>query len=222
MNVSPESRADRVAGADDAAHPLADLAQQPVAGGVAQAVVDLPEGVEVDGDDDEPLTLAARRSDGLGDAVAEQQLVRQPGGGVVDGPVAQLLGHPGVLEGRRADGRHGGEELLGVIGGGILGHDQPPLLGHVERHPELADRRRGRPQLGLGGQQRAGGPIRASSTSAGSIDAWAASAVRNRVSARSRSRSALKCSASTKTMPERAGTMNRPATGTTVAAMPAL
>jgi hypothetical protein len=84
--VAAEAR-DRVAVAQRHAQPRGDLLEEPVALVVAQGVVDLLEVVEVHQHHREAGPVAAGDADGLLDAVAEQDAVRQPGERVVDGLV---------------------------------------------------------------------------------------------------------------------------------------
>src|SRR6185312_3771689 len=67
-----------------------DLAQQIIAGPVPERVVDELEAIEVDHQQGELMRLPLGLGDCLGDAVLEQQAVRQPGEDVVRGEVAQL------------------------------------------------------------------------------------------------------------------------------------
>src|SRR5579863_1563977 len=87
--VSSESRS----GVDRAHHrlqALCDLAQQIVACPVSQGVVDELEPIEIDYQQGELVPLARGLSNGLIDAVFQQQAVRQPGKRVVRGEMAQL------------------------------------------------------------------------------------------------------------------------------------
>ena len=86
--VAAEAR-QRVALAQAALQPAGHLHQHLVAGGVAEAVVDRFEGVEVDVDNPEAAALAPRRGDP--DAVREQHPVGQAGERVVQGLVGEPL-----------------------------------------------------------------------------------------------------------------------------------
>src|SRR4051812_48079636 len=80
-----------VAGADAGGEALADLEQDLVAGGVAEAVVDRLEVVEVDEDDGQADVVAAHAADGVADALGEQRAVGEAGDRVVEGLVGELL-----------------------------------------------------------------------------------------------------------------------------------
>ncbi len=84
--VAAEARGG-VAGADARAQALADLEQDPVAGGVAEAVVDRLEVVEVDEDDGQADVVAAGAGDGVADALDEQRAVGEARDRVVEGLV---------------------------------------------------------------------------------------------------------------------------------------
>ena len=81
----------RVARADARLEALGDLDQHLVAGGVAEAVVDHLEVVEVHEDDGDDAVLAARARQRVADALAEQRAVGEPRDGVVERLVGQLL-----------------------------------------------------------------------------------------------------------------------------------
>ncbi len=68
-----------------------DLLQHLVAGRVAEAVVDRLEVVEVEEDHGDARVLARRAGERVVDAVGEQRSVGQPGDGVVEGLVRELL-----------------------------------------------------------------------------------------------------------------------------------
>ena len=80
-----------VGGADAGRDPLGHLEQHPVAGGVAEAVVDGLEVVEVDEHDGHADALAQRPRHGVADALVEQRAVGQVGDRVVEGLVGELL-----------------------------------------------------------------------------------------------------------------------------------
>ena len=88
--VAAEARGG-VAGADARVQALGDLEQHLVAGGVAEAVVDRLEVVEVDEDDGQARALAAGARDGVAHALDEQRAVGEVGDGVVEGLVGELL-----------------------------------------------------------------------------------------------------------------------------------
>ena len=80
----------RVAGADRVAQPVGDLDQQLVAGGVAEAVVDLLEAVEVQ-EQDRHVVGAAAAVQRLLEPLPEQRAVGQLGEAVVVRLVDQLV-----------------------------------------------------------------------------------------------------------------------------------
>ena len=88
--VAAEARGG-VAGADAGVEALGDGQQDLVAGGVAEAVVDRLEVVEVEEDDRQAGLLAARAGDRLAHALDEQRAVGQAGDGVVERLVGELL-----------------------------------------------------------------------------------------------------------------------------------
>ena len=106
--IATETRG-RVDGAHGALEAPRDLAQQIIAGPVPERVVDELEAIEVDHQHRELMRLPLGLGDGLGDAVIEQQAVRQPGEDVVRGEVAQLP--VGGLEALGAVGHHPLETL---------------------------------------------------------------------------------------------------------------
>ena len=73
-------------GAQRVAQALAADREQPVAGGVAERVVDLLEVVEVEERDHRSLAAGER----LGDPLLEQRAVREPGERVLEGEAPQL------------------------------------------------------------------------------------------------------------------------------------
>src|SRR4051812_31469403 len=101
--VAAEARG-RVAGADARGEALADLEQDLVAGGVAEAVVDRLEVVEVDEDDRQADVVAAGAGDAVAHALGEQRAVREAGDRVVEGLMGELLlerlalGHVAAVE----------------------------------------------------------------------------------------------------------------------------
>ena len=80
-----------VGGADARGQALGDLAQDLVAGGVAEAVVDRLEVVEVEEDDRDAVLLATVAGDGVAHALDEQGAVGEVGDRVVEGLVGELL-----------------------------------------------------------------------------------------------------------------------------------
>ena len=90
-NSSPPKRAAVSLGRMLRVQALGDLEQHRVAGGVAEAVVDRLEVVEVHEDDGQPRALAARARDRVADALDEQRAVGEVGDGVVEGLVGELL-----------------------------------------------------------------------------------------------------------------------------------
>src|SRR5829696_2767170 len=84
--------ADGVVLAQAAAQPSRDLAQQPVAGAVAEAVVDHLEVVEVDEEHGQAAAVPAGPGQGVPDPVVEQGPVGQVGQAVVEVLVLELGG----------------------------------------------------------------------------------------------------------------------------------
>ena len=84
--------------------------EQVVAGGVAEAVVDRLEVVEVDEQHGEAAIVARAARGGVLDPVAEQRLVGQPGERVVERLVRELLLEPAVL-GHVAEAPHPADDL---------------------------------------------------------------------------------------------------------------
>jgi hypothetical protein len=82
---------DGVPGAGGAGDPLRDAHGQPVAGGVAEAVVDRLEVVQVEEDDGHGPAVAGVQLEDVLEAVPEQRAVGQPGQRVGEGLAAQLL-----------------------------------------------------------------------------------------------------------------------------------
>ena len=80
-----------VGGADARGHALRDLEQDPVAGGVTEAVVDGLEVVEVDEQHRHPDALAQRPRDRVADALVEQRPVGEMRDRIVEGLVGELL-----------------------------------------------------------------------------------------------------------------------------------
>ena len=88
--VAAEARGG-VGGADARRHALGHLEQDPVAGRVAEAVVDGLEVVEVDEQHGHPDAVAQRPRDRVADALVEQRPVGQVGDRIVEGLVGELL-----------------------------------------------------------------------------------------------------------------------------------
>jgi hypothetical protein len=80
-----------VAGPHARVEPLRDLDEEPVAGGVAEAVVDLLEAVQVEEEDGHRGRLPLGPLEGVVDPVLEQGPVGQRGQGVVEGLVDELV-----------------------------------------------------------------------------------------------------------------------------------
>ena len=87
--IAPEA-CGRIHGANRVTEALCGLAQQFVARPVSERVVDELESVEVDHQNREFMRMPLRLNDGLGNAVIEQQAVRQAGERIVGGEMAQL------------------------------------------------------------------------------------------------------------------------------------
>ena len=90
-NSSPPKRAAVSDGPDRGRDALGDLEQQLIAGGVAEAVVDGLEVVEVEEDDRQAELLAPGAGDRVAHALVEQRAVGQVGDRVVEGLVGELL-----------------------------------------------------------------------------------------------------------------------------------
>ena len=126
----------RVLVAQGSREPLGDGEQDDVAARVAEAVVDVLEVVEVEGEDRQRaprLRLAAGQ--GVVDAVEEQLPVRQPGQGVVEGLGRQVLLQPLAL-GDVADGEHPSPDgrVVAQVDQAALHHQ---LASVAAAHPEL-------------------------------------------------------------------------------------
>ena len=80
-----------VGGADRGADPLGDGAQQPVAGGMAQRVVDVLEAVEVEQQHRDHAALAAGAGQLLAEPVVQQGAVGQAGEQIVQGQTPDHL-----------------------------------------------------------------------------------------------------------------------------------
>ena len=80
-----------VGGPDARGDALSDLEQDPVAGGVAEAVVDGLEVVEVDEQHSHPDAVAEGPRDRVADALVEQRPVGEVGDRIVEGLVGELL-----------------------------------------------------------------------------------------------------------------------------------
>ena len=87
--VSPEA-CNAIDGADGSLEPHGHLAQELIAGAVAERVVDKLEAVEIQHRHRELMRLTVRLGNRLSDAVFEQQAVGEPGERVVRGEVTQL------------------------------------------------------------------------------------------------------------------------------------
>ena len=93
---------DGVAGAQARREPLPDRDQQPVADGVADALVDDLEAVEVEHDHGDRAGLVrADAREGMGDAVRQQLAVRQAGRRVVEGAALGDVDEARVVDGDR-------------------------------------------------------------------------------------------------------------------------
>ena len=129
--------ADGVVLAQAAAQPAGDLAQQPVAGAVAEAVVDHLEVVQVDEQHGQAAAVAARPGQRVADPVVEQGPVGQVGEAVVEHLVLELGGQ-GVALGER-----GPQHTLGatqLAHGGLVLADQ---VGHADQHEQKQQRAAG-------------------------------------------------------------------------------
>ncbi len=82
---------DRVGRADGVAQAMRDLLQHRVAGGMAEAVVDRLEVVEVDEDHAHRRLLAGRAGERVADAIGEERAVGEARDGIVEGLVRELV-----------------------------------------------------------------------------------------------------------------------------------
>jgi hypothetical protein len=147
--VAAQAR-DGVAGAQRAGDPLGEGDEQLVADGVAEAVVDLLELVEVEEQQRAAvLRLAAGTPQRLLDAVNEQRPVGQPGEGVVQRLVLQPLLLDVAVGRVRQGAGHADRRAVDVARGHALGHHPAPGPVAVA-HAELAlQARRLARQVGL-------------------------------------------------------------------------
>ena len=153
--VAAEARGG-VGGTDARRDPLGHLEQHPVTGGVAEAVVDGLEVVEVDEHDGHPDPFAQRPRHRVADALVEQRAVGQVGDGVVEGLVGELLlellalGDVAAVEDDAADGlvvEQVGVQDLEVTQLAVLGLQQAlddlgtaggaGAVGQAAQHPAL-------------------------------------------------------------------------------------
>ena len=116
-----------VARAQAAREPVAHDHEQRVAGGVAEAVVDGLEVVEVDEQHRELAAVALEPGRGVVDAVAEQRLVGEPGQRVVERLVRELVLEPAML-GDVAEAPHAPDDLaVDALREGVALEDAPVL-----------------------------------------------------------------------------------------------
>jgi hypothetical protein len=138
-----------------AAQPLGHHPQDLVAGGVAEAVVDGLEVVQVQQQQGRGGAGAGERGQGLGQAAGEQGPVAEPGEGVEGGQPGQLGGQLGPVQGQGHLGAEGGQGLAGLQGDQLLAGQ-----GRRRQAQQLGGGGGGHPADGvgvLGGQQgRAG------------------------------------------------------------------
>jgi hypothetical protein len=129
-----------VAGPDAGGQAVGDLDQEPVPGGVAEAVVDLLEAVQVQEQHRDRGGVAAGALEGVVDAVFEQGPVGQGGQAVVEGLVGELVfelaafgdvasvedqpAHTGVVE-QVGDGELGGAPVAAAVLDGELELEHP-------------------------------------------------------------------------------------------------
>jgi hypothetical protein len=131
--------------AQAAAQPGPDLAQQPVPGAVAEAVVDHLEVVQVDEEHGQAAAVAARPGQRVPDPVVEQGPVGQVGEAVVEGQVLELggqgelqLDHAGVLD-PVADQVGDLQAEVGPADPGAAGHlDGGPVPAGLDRELDRA------------------------------------------------------------------------------------
>ena len=129
--VASQAR-DRVARPHDPAQHGRQLHQQPVAGGVAQALVDELEAVEVHEQHGAALLRApAPAGQRAAQAVHEERAVRQPGEAVVEGVVLELLLRAPALGDVRADRGASVDRAREVVEHGVVPGDEAALA--VER-----------------------------------------------------------------------------------------
>ena len=123
--VSPETRG-RVGLPQTSHQPLRDAAQEAIPHGVAQAVVDHLEAIEVQEHHGQGLTAAPGRGHGLEQAVVEEQPVRQAGeliaGGQVPCPLPGGVQLPDRALARERDPDRGGQQAWARL---VLGEEAP-------------------------------------------------------------------------------------------------
>ncbi len=107
---------DRVRAAHRGHDPLGELAQQEIAGGVTEGVVDLLEAVDVEHHDGGPGAVARRARQRLLDAVDHQQTVRQVGQRVVGEQMADAVFRPAAVGNLAQQCRVGRAQLHGPSG----------------------------------------------------------------------------------------------------------
>ena len=155
----PAEAGDGVRGAHALVEALGHLAQEVVAGRVAQGVVDRLEVVEIDEQDRHPPAVTPSASQGVAHAVLEQGAVWQLGQRVVEGLMAQLVLERGAL----AHVAHGHHE---AVDRRVVAEVEPEDLRAARRHAAPAP---GRgpcapasglvPVLGLGGALERGAQL---------------------------------------------------------------
>ena len=143
---------DRVARADRGAQPVGDGDEQPVAGGVAEAVVDHLEVVEVEEQHRDALVVELGVGERAPEPVDEEQPVRQPGERVVDRLVREPLAARLAL-GDVLDLAHEVERLAGDVA-----DDRPGARTHTARPSAWRKRFSSRYARAVAGRSAAASP----------------------------------------------------------------
>ena len=140
-----------VAGTNALGDALPCLDEEIVGGGVAQAVVDEFEVIEVDGDHGHRTVVTCPQRHRVGQSIGEQGAVGQPGEGVTQRLLGRRRQQPPVLPGR--------DDLAGTDRDHDGGHEEPLEAGHHQRRADGAgqqERDVGQPQRRRRGQRHHG------------------------------------------------------------------
>ena len=158
----------RVATADAILQSGGNLAQQVVAGGMPERVVDVLEAIQIHVDHRDLLAVATGAGQCLAEPILEQQAIGQAGEGVMLRLVRELVGQFAMLDGDGSQAAARGEQLPVFIVG--LARHRADQADRPERDaPRRQDRLR---PAGLARPSRVGGATFAGQQHAG-IQAWA-------------------------------------------------